>query len=246
MKILGLDFETTCTDPIDPREARIIEIGAVLWDTTRGCPLVLVNRTVWHASYQYDSRIEGLTGMTLEDLQTFGSDPKFALQKLLKLYAKAEAIVAHNGNEFDKIVLACELQRHGLAMPTTPWIDTTSDIQYPEKISTRKLEFLAPAHGFLNPFSHRALFDVISMLKILNYYNFENVLERSKMPDVTLLADTVKPFGPTRVKGEQQKQAAKDRGYRWNPDAKQWTKRVKENEVEAEQLAASFPVVVLS
>lgn len=244
-RVLGLDFETTFTDPINAHEARIIEIGAVLWDTDRNTPLVLVNRTVWDESYRYDPRIEDLTGMTHEMLREFGTSPKFALEKLLKLFPKADFVVAHNGTDFDKIVLQSELRRHGLPMPETPWIDTTSDIPFPEKISTRKLEFLAPAHGFLNPFAHRALFDVVSMLKVLSFYNFQQVRERSQMPDVTLQADIVKPFGPTRVKGEKQKQEAKDRGYRYDGDNKRWLKRIKENEVDRELAEAPFPIVIL-
>jgi DNA polymerase III alpha subunit (gram-positive type) len=245
MNVLGLDFETTFTDPINPREARIIEIGAVLWDTTRKTPLVIVNRTVWHESYNYDNRIEDLTGMNQADLQRFGCAPKFALEKLLKLIELADAIVAHNGNGFDKPVLESELARHGLEMPSTPWIDTTSDIQYPEKIHTRKLEFLAPSHGFLNPFSHRALFDVLSMLKVMSQYDFENIFARSKMPDITLKADIAKPFGATASVGKRQNQEAKDRGYRYDGDTKSWTKRIKEDELEKESKEAPFPIIVL-
>ena len=245
MRVLGLDFETTFTDPIDPREARIIEIGAVLWDTVRHCPLVTVARTVWLDSYSYDPRITDLTGMTHEDLKEFGCRPEFALEKLLKLMPMADAIVAHNGNDFDKPVLESELKRYGITGIEKPWVDTTSDVRYPDKIQTRKLDFLAPAHGFLNPFAHRALFDVLSMLKVMSHYNFDEIFARSQIPDIRIRADIAKPFGPTAVQGKRQNEEAKARGYRYDGDEKIWAKRIKEDELEKESQEAPFPIIVL-
>lgn len=247
--ILGLDFETTFTDPIDVKEARIIEIGAVLWCPVRHYPVLPITRLVWaegEPGYNFDERITGLTGLTHEDLKEFGTAPGFALGKLVKLMRRASVIVAHNGKGFDKPVLESEAARYGITVPEMPWIDTTSDIAYPKSIETRKLKFLGPEHGFLNPYAHRAVFDVLTMMKVLSQYDYQGVLKRSQEPDIIVRAVIRKPFGPTAEIGTKEVAAAKARGYRFDKSLGDvWIKRLKESEYAEEAEAASFPVVIL-
>jgi DNA polymerase-3 subunit epsilon len=159
---------------------------------------------------------------------------------------KAEAIIAHNGKNFDKVVLEEECKRHGLTFPgQIPWVDTLADVPYPKKIEVRKLEFLAPAHGFLNPFAHRAAFDALAMLKVLSHYDFETVLKRSKEPDVIVRAMVAAPFGPTKVKGEKEVAEAKARGYKFDNEGKLWVKRIKESEYGEEAASAPWQVVIV-
>lgn len=249
MLILGLDFETTFTDPIDVKEARIIEIGAVLWCTERNYPVLPVTRLVWaegEPGYNFDPRINDLTGLTHEDLKEFGSAPGFALGKLVKLMKRATAIVAHNGKGFDKPVLEAEAARYGITIPELPWIDTTSDVPYPKSIETRKLKFLGPEHGFLNPYAHRAVFDVLTMLKVMAQYDFQGVFKLSKEPDVLVRAMIRKPFGPTEAVGKKEVADAKARGYRFDKALGDvWVKRIKESQYADEATAAPFQVVMI-
>jgi DNA polymerase-3 subunit epsilon len=240
-----LDFETTVIDPVDPKQMNIVEVGAVLWDTKRNYPLLTISRLVWDTSYTFSERMTEITGLTHKDLLEYGTSPKYALEKLVKLMGRAEAIVAHNGQGFDKVVLECEGKRHGIEIPEMPWIDTCFDVPYPKKIETRKLDFLAPAHGFLNPFAHRALFDVLSMLKVLSHYDFDKILEQMKIPSITVRAMSAKPFGPTAVIGAKQNEFAKSRGYRFHGETKAWVKTIKEPEFETEVAACKhmFPVI---
>jgi len=62
------------------------------------------------------------------------------------------------------------------------------DVPSPPQITTRKLAHLAAEHGFLNPFAHRAVFDVLTMLKILSCYPIENVIISSNQPLMKLVA----------------------------------------------------------
>lgn len=246
MLVLGLDFETTFTDPVDPKLARITEIGACLWDTERKAPLVLVNRLVYAQDYPpFDPRIESFCGIAESDLLNYGTKPKGALEKLNKLFPLAEAILAHNARGFDKIVYESECERNGVPVVEKHWVDTQTDIQYPEKIGTRKLQYLGPDHGFLNPFSHRALFDVLSMLKVVSHYDFAAILERSKIPEIVVRADIAKPFGPTEALGKKQVDEAKVRGYKFDGERKIWSKRIKEDELPKEMSEAPFKVVVV-
>ena len=246
MRVLGLDFESTVVEPFDAKKMRITEIGAILWDTDAKKPLVVVNRSVWEPDYIYHPLMTEITGMTESEHKEFGQPAKPAIQKLLNLMQKADAIVAHNGKNFDRVVLEEECKRHGLEFPgATPWVDTMADVPYPKKIEVRKLEFLAPAHGFLNPFAHRAAFDALAMLKVLSHYDFATVLKRSKEPDVIVRAMVAAPFGATKTKGEKEVAEAKARGYKFDGDAKIWVKRLKESEYSAEAAAAPWPVVIV-
>jgi DNA polymerase-3 subunit epsilon len=248
MQVLGLDFETTFTDPVDPKQCRIIEAGAVLWDTTRNAPLRIFNQVIpWEASWgPFDPRITKLTGLVEDDLMRHGRPLAQVLQNLIGLMEMAQAVVAHNGNGFDKPVFLSEVQRASVLLPdhiaTMPWFDTTTDVPYGEKIETRKLEFLGPSHGFLNPFSHRAVFDVLTMLKVMSFYDIQEISRRATAPKVKLRALTNKPWED----GGKSNQMAKDRGFRFGGDSKFWTKTVLADEVEAELAKGPLKVVVLT
>src|SRR5690349_19859099 len=108
-----------------------------------------------------------LTGITDEMLKKRGVYPGKALDQLTRLMNEADYVVAHNGANFDKPIYRMECQRHSITASGKPWIDSRTDVPYPSKIKARKLTHLAAEHGFANPFQHRALFDCLTMLKIL-------------------------------------------------------------------------------
>jgi DNA polymerase-3 subunit epsilon len=247
MNVLGLDFETTFTDPVDPSQCRIIEAGAVLWDTGRKAPLRIFNQVCpWGTDYgPFDPRVTDLTGLIEDDLAKHGRPVPQVLQNLIGLMGLSQAVVAHNGNGFDKPIFFAECTRHGVSVPEDvlklPWYDTTCDVPYPPKIETRKLEFLGPAHGFLNPFSHRAVFDVLTMLKVMSFYDIQEIARRATAPKVKLRAITSKPWED----GGRSNQQAKERGFRFDGETKFWTKVVLADEVEAELAKGPLKVMVL-
>ncbi len=235
--VLGLDFETTFIDPVDTSRARITEIGAVLWEPRAKTPDLMMSRLVWDENdpgYVYDPRMLTVCGIAEEPLKKFSVLPGIAFQNLARMIDQADAIVAHNGLGFDKPVMAAEFARKGLAMPGQPWIDSMTDFPYPSHIETRKLTHLCGEHGFLNPFPHRALFDVLAMLRIMSHYDFEKVAERAAMPTIVVRAVVPKPFGPNSDGGAGTNKA-KGRGFRFNGENKWWVKHIKQNELEDER-----------
>lgn len=244
MLLTGIDFETTFTDPIDITKARVIEIGVIVWDTDRKFPVRLVNVVLYSPEYDalFDSRITDKTGLTLPDLKKYGMKPKAGFEMLAKFIGDAEYCVAHNGNIFDKPLAIEECKRHGVELPERQWLDTRTDVPYPEKIKTRALDFLGPSHGFLNPFAHRAVFDVLSMFKVLANYDIAQVIHRAAAQKVTLRATTQKPWHD----GGRSNALAKDRGFHFDGDnTKMWIKTVLADEVAAELAAPGLEVVVL-
>lgn len=241
MLLCGVDFETT---GLDVQNDRIIEFGAVIWDTTRQCP-VLIHSGFVNPEREISEEITKLTGITNEDIEMWGFPAPVALAGLIDFMREAEAVVAHNGLGFDKPLLEAEVQRHHLTSvyPLLPWIDTSVDVDYPESIKTRKLVHLAAEHGFLNPFAHRAVADVLTMLRILSHYDAATVLATSQIPNVKLLAMTKKPWEDAAPEGRKEIDKAKARGFRYDGSTKQWVKNVKQNRVAEEMAHGEFAVV---
>jgi len=232
MLVFGLDFETTCTttdNGLDPRLLKILEIGGVLWDTETKKPVQLFQTLVTPTGFldsPFDPKITEVTGLTQNDFTQFDWPPtRVALDRLIHEMRKAEYIVAHNGTEFDKVVFETECKPYGL--PTDfKWIDTMTDIPYPKLIQTRKLPYLAAEHGFINPFSHRAIFDVLTMLRVMSCYPFEKILERRNSPRIVLQSLTETPW----IDVGKSNQIAKFHGFRWDGQKKAWLQTVLENE----------------
>lgn len=241
MLVLGFDVETT---GLDTANDHITQLGAVLWDTKaaigRKRAKLTLNTSIIHVQMPnpLDPKITEITGMVYEDLEAYGMPPAIVFNQLLWFLERAEAVVAHNGNLFDKPMLKSNMERHGYELPEKLWIDTSCDIEYPAEIATRKLSYLATEHGFLNPFPHDAVSDVLTMLKIADRYDWAKTVEWAKSP--TLVVQAVSTF--------HQKELVKKQNYRWNNENKIWTKSIKEFQLaDAQQAAkeAGFSVAVL-
>jgi DNA polymerase-3 subunit epsilon len=215
MYILGLDFETTGLDPVNNR---IIEIGAVVWDTDKKKPVDIFSRLLLDAGIVVPSEITVLTGITQCELMAFGSSPKRAFIDLGCVMNQCGYVVAHNDNAFDKPFLEAEMKRHGLEFNQPPWLDARTDIEYPPEIQTTKLKYLACEHGFVNPFSHRAVFDVLTMLTVLSCYDIHEVVALSKQPIVKLQAICRPPWED----GGASTGLAKAAGFHWDGGSKRW------------------------
>lgn len=232
--LLGIDFETT---GLNPEVDRIIEVGAVLWDTHDQLPIVTESFYVKPENIDevWNDEILKVNGIHLGHVIRYGFGPSTAWLKLEPLLGQASHIVAHNGAAFDRLFADKESERLGEEPWALPWIDTQNDIEYPESITTRKLSYLAAEHGFLNPFSHRAMFDVLTMFKILSCYDINEVIRYSQIP--TLKIRSLQKFDDNQL--------AKDRGYRWDGENKIWWRTLKQDKLEKEQAEAPFKVVVL-
>ncbi len=233
MLLLGLDFETT---GLDFERDRIVEMGVVLWDTDLQMPMRLANLLLREdGDPPMSPELEAKIGITNAMLLEHGQ-PRRKMLAVLDAMPTFVAFVAHNGNRFDRPMLKAELARHGRDEIDALWIDTSTDVDYPpEKSDTRKLVYLAALHGFLNPFAHRALFDVLTMLFVLKDYPIEDVLFNARQPTVELVAQV----------SFANNQLAKDAGYRWEGDRKVWRKEVKGHRVNEEferAKAAGFTV----
>lgn len=215
MLILGLDLETS---GLSPEKDQIIEIGAVLWETETNTPKKIFNELIYFDSLDLPNEVQAITGISEEDLKTYGIPLSDALKILTEMVNQAEYLVGHNAVNFDALFLDQAYSSYQMPKLKKPWIDTMTDIPYSQEIKTRKLSYLAAEHGFINPFAHRALFDVLTTLKLLSHYDISEIVMIQQSPLVKVLAHV----------GYDDRDKARRIGFRWDPQQRHWFSEVKQ------------------
>jgi DNA polymerase III subunit epsilon len=242
MLVCGLDFETS---GIEPTKHRVTEVGAVLWYTERSMPLRVEGYLVDPGDdCQWEKEAVEVSGITPELVKEFGIDSSDALSRLLYMMGCADCVCAHNGERFDRPMFQAWCQREGAGVPEKLWIDTTTDIYFSATIpkdSKKKLAYLAADLGFVNPFPHRAVTDVLTMLRILSNYDIDRVCEMAREPFVQIEA----------IVSYEEKDLAKARGYGWRipyPGARKekWIRDIKKCFLEQEIAEAPFKIAILA
>lgn len=232
MLICGIDFEATS---VEPKEARIIEIGAALWDTVLQTPVALLSVFV-DPMVEIPEEITKITGITDEMVQEYGESEAAAISQLEKFMDVAEYRMAHNGTQYDVPLWRATLERYGKTDKDVLWIDSRLDIKFEEQITTRNLKYLAAEKGFLNPFPHRAVFDVLTMFQISSQYEWGAIITRAKEP--TLYVQAIVSF--------DEKEKAKELGFRWFAPEKVWWRSMKFSDHEAMKDTCGFKTRMLA
>lgn len=240
MLLLGLDFETT---GLDTAKDMIIEVGAVLWDTVSQSPKVCYSDFVLYGEAMViPPEITDITGISLDDVLDFGKPPSVVLGTVLDLLKSANFVVAHNGTSFDKPLFDAHLDRLGIPRVEKIWLDTMTDIEFPASIKTSKLTYLAAEHGFVNPFAHRAVFDVMTMMKMLAKYDIYKIIANNAEPKVLLQAICRPPWEDAG----QSTNIAKEHGFRWEAKQKKWLRRARLSQYGELKQKESLHVVILA
>lgn len=209
-----VDLETT---GLDPAKDEVTEIGAILWDTDLNAPVAFFNKLL-RINGKLEQKIIELTGITDDLLAKHGELPEKVWKEYSAFCAHADFMLAHNA-PFDRGFIEA-----AIGPELRPWIDSCTDVDYPETITTRKLTYLAAEHGFANPFAHRAITDVLTTAQIVSRYDWNETIKNAQTPSITLRAMVT----------YEQNQKAKDLSFRWDATRKIWTKQVKEHRVENE------------
>lgn len=238
MLILGLDFETT---GLNIPTIGVTEIGMVVWDTALSAPVKMIGMLVNPGSYAvWEPGVEKVNKITPEICAKHGVEDSKALQQVLSWYGSADVACAHNGNNFDKPLLEAWAARYSLdAQKSKLWIDTRADIERPPRDSHR-LGYMAADHGFLNPFPHRAMFDVMTMFTILMAPDVSKAPPKYDLGAIQEIAKSPLRIVKALVNFDQ-KELAKTRGYHpiyENGKFVRWELEVKECNLEKEREAA--------
>lgn len=233
MLLFGIDLETT---GLDPDKDEITEIGFAMFDTEYW-QIINTYGYLVQIRQKLDSRITEITGLTDKILFEHGYPFEHVVKHLRYFMDKADYLVGHNGINFDSIMLTENVKRAGLeSLPEKPWIDTKIDLPFPPTIRSRSLVTLCAEHGFLNPFPHRALFDVAAMFKLLSMYDFDEIMSIVSTPLVWVRA---------KVSFEN-KDKAKDAYFRWDSVNKFWVKHLRESILKNEAGSYGFAIEILS
>jgi DNA polymerase-3 subunit epsilon len=230
--VLGLDFET---DSLDLETCKVIEVGMVLWDSILKEPVKLISYLVNHPNIDIPEEIQRINGITPALLKEYGIEPEKALRQILQWMQRAECVLAHNGNQFDRIIFRnwC-LKLDYDPQEAMTWVDTMDDLELPKKCH-KQLGCMAHFHGFLNPFPHRAVFDVMTLIKVLEGYDFEVLLHSARTPSITVQA----------LVSYDDRNKAKDRGFYFKKElGNAWIKRIKKDKLDSEVKEADFKIRV--
>lgn len=237
MLLLGVDFETT---GLDVEKDLIIEVGAVLWCTTREAPIKFISGFMNHPGLtEIKPEITELTGIDMDLLEDaeFVENNNSPLRQLWILSGYAHYMVAHNARGFDKPLYQNHVGKYLREVGETShkWIDTRTDVPYPKSITTRNLKYLLAEHGIINPFPHRALTDTLCMMTLLSKYDINEVIHISQTPNLKIKANV----------SYDDRQKAKDRSFHWDQKVGGWFKLIKKTFLEEEEKLCSFPIKVI-
>lgn len=235
MLVLGYDVETT---GLDTSKDSIIEVGAVVWDTDQKLPIDIYSKFISGVEIKPEHKeamdVNGIKpewleyGYCLEEVFCF-------LDHLCKKY-DVKYLVAHNGAGYDVPISISEASRLKLEFDflKLPLIDTRYDLPFTKEPKSRSLNHLALDQGFLNPFSHRAVFDVLTMCRVMSAFEFDKIIAHSKIPWVIARA----------LVDYDNKEKAKEMRFSWEKIGEEvfpkcWVKKIKEDQLEIEQNKAS-------
>lgn len=244
MLVAGFDTETT---GLNVKEDHIVQVGVVLWDT---------QATKKKAKMKFDAVVKGehireipakasdSNGLSIEDLAAYGCDIKDVFHCLHQVFERADVICAFNGDAYDKPIYIANCERHGIEPIGAKklWLDAMLDVPYPSDMKRSKLGYLAADHGFLNPFPHDAISDVLTMLKIADRYDWERTVEIAKTPSLIIRAmmpfTKEEMFGSRKAEFGAMKDIVKSHGFFFDFEAKEWKKSIKEFDKETAKTLA--------
>jgi DNA polymerase III subunit epsilon len=223
--LCSFDTETT---GLDVKNDHVIEVGSILYSTGLKSCLESSGYLV-KTSLPISEKITQLTGIHPAAVEKFGYESEDALDALLNMMSKADAVIGQNVIRFDKRILESWAARHGRIVPEMLWIDTRTDIP---GVEGKHLSYMAADQGFLNLFPHSALADCQTVIKLIEGRDIDAIVERAKSPIVILRA---------RVSYETNK-LAKARKYSWNPEHKIWWRICKQIDLPNETGHGEFEV----
>lgn len=237
MLLVGLDLETGGEFGGTHDKNFPVEISLVGYDTEINSIVYIFNKIIDNnVDISSDStEVHGINKGMCTKYGTKVSDS--LLYEILDLVDKADAIVSHNGLTYDKPILESWIGKYGFKLPEKVWIDSHHHVEYPSQVKYTNLTYLAGYYGIVNPFKHRALFDVLTMLNIVTRFDVHHLYQVASEKLVLIKA----------VVSFEDKQKAKDLKFSWEHldthfQSKSWIKLVRESDLKK---SSPFPIEVI-
>jgi DNA polymerase III subunit epsilon len=227
VNLLIIDTETT---GLNPAHDRVIELGAILYSVTHRTVLHQLS-TLLVAPDNPAEHINRIPAQVLPSLSERLVDQTLAVFEAM--VQEASFAVAHNAafdrQWFDGRHLPV-LQKSGQPMQ---WLCTMEDFTFPWQTRPGdSLINLALAHGVGVSSAHRALTDCQLIAALYDRMeDLPQMIEQALRPKVLARA----------LVSYDDRQLAKDAGFRWNGETRTWTRRM----VEADAWQLPFKVMVV-
>lgn len=252
--ILLIDFEST---GLDPKTARITEIGAMVVDHEFNEPESCMSQLVWESGYPaLTPENIAVTGITQEMLDKDGISLDRACHILGNMTRGNDitGVIAYN-RKYDETLFKAELLRSGLSLDPEmnrlaqlPWLCAMEDIESNYKFKSWKQMHVALEYGItVNPkLLHRAINDVELMRQILKESGTtpEAMWAWQSSPWMYVAAKVNAPW----TDGGKTSNEAKALGFRWQTTGddrvfeKTWVKKIKPKQYEELLNKATFSI----
>ena len=216
--ICFFDLETSGRDP---KTCNIIESAWAVY-SLKTKRKIASHSIVVRPKEKVDDFIESFTKLSNEELMQFGASYHALLASLKDGFLQAHYIAGHNIRNYDLVI--CNRLELGSCLEDKIIIDTLFDL--PTYLSkSKKLSHVACDYSIFNPFPHQAASDVDTCASLFFKFDPEEVIKLATSPIIYVRAN---------VKREN-KELAKERGYRWDGKNVIWYKEIKESRIEEEK-----------
>jgi len=203
-----VDLETTT---LTPETGQVLEVACALWSIKHSS---LITAQSWLVAAS-SNEAEEINGIPV-GLLSMGEPWADVEEEVYHQALGASCVVAHNAS-FDRSWFKPNMQ-------ALPWVCTMDDVKWPKKTG-RSLAALALGHGVGMVDAHRALPDVLTLVRV-----FDRVAEMGHDVDA-MITRAMRPKVLVRaLVSFAHKDLAKEMGFRWFPEEKEWRKRVFEEE----------------
>jgi DNA polymerase III subunit epsilon len=241
MRVLLVDTETSGLSYEEG--ARVVEVAAALYDTKYASVIESFSALIRHDK----NEAEHVNGIPVGLLLEHGDEPGAVWCRFVDLAQEAECLVAHRA-EFDQGFVQKSLD--ALDVPGNievwedwnrdkSWVCTKSDIEWPNKLRGDSLVQLALGLGLGVASAHRAMADVDTMARCLTRAQEVMTVEWAKDPCGSS-GDWLEPLFRRAMRPKvrvvalvsfEQKDLAKDAGFFWEPQRREWYRRMPAEDV---------------
>lgn len=219
MRLLILDTETT---GLTPGRDLLIEVAAVTYCTDSATTLAGVHFLIPTTEPNRAEHIKHISGTALNQRGIPGMAEVF-----MKMYEDCDVVIAHNV-AFDRKFIEAQWPQ----LVGKPWVCSMKDITFPAGKGCKKLNHLAVDHGVNVIDAHRAMGDVIVLVRLLSLVpdlvtQIENVLGRQEPAGE--VQGPIEPSVLFEVVDTRYDLAMNNKykaaGFRWDPEARRWRKQ---------------------
>lgn len=220
--VLIVDTETSGLPP----DGKVIEVGAIFYRVGLG----VINQLSFLLPGD-ENPAEKINGISPAAMRSADPDEVSMFCEIVERWGDAaDYVVAHNA-EFDREML----ERSPIDI-RSQWLCTCHDFTWPKQTkSGGNLVSLALAHGIGVSSAHRALTDCQLLAALFDRVGdaLPSLIEKAAMPRRWYYAAVT----------YDDRQLAKDAGFRWDSKLRKWLKRMSEAELTDLRAQVKYPIV---